>query len=192
MDLVSYTSRRKEVYYLKKVKTKKGNLRYYVIKNIDKVSKEDLVYEMPDGYEFYENIAEYKISIRKIVHSVFSEEEKKTVESVMDKHENIQYYSIELDKEALVLHTSSLRKEDFEEFQADIAKIEMYQRYDVVLVFIKKDEQYVVLRPCHFPGYPDWIPLETNPDLNYLASKYTPHIYQESMLHFWIEGEEDF
>ena len=63
MDLLSYTSRRKEVYSLKKVKTKKGNLRYYVVKNIDKVSKEDLVYEMPDGYEFYENIAEYKVSI---------------------------------------------------------------------------------------------------------------------------------
>ena len=177
---------------MKKVKTKKGNFRYYVVKNIDKVAKEDLVSQMPNGYEFYENITEYKVSIRKIVHSAFSAEEKKIVELVMDEHEQIQYYSIELDKETLILHTSSLRKEDYEQFQADMAKIEMYQRYDTRLAFAKENEQYVVFRPCHFPGYPAWIPLETNPDLNYLASKYTPHIYQESMLQFWIEGEEDF
>lgn len=37
-----------------------------------------------------------------------------------------------------------------------------------------------------------WITLETNENLSYLAGKYCFHIDKESLLEFWIEGEEDW
>ena len=46
-------------------------------------------------------------------------------------------------------------------------------------------------RFCNLSRYYGWITMETSNDLKYLAEKYCYHIDKESLLEFWIEGEED-
>ena len=51
---------------------------------------------------------------------------------------------------------------------------------------------YKAQRFCNLSNYYGWITLETSDDLNYLAEKFCFHIDKESLLEFWIEGEEDW
>lgn len=51
---VVYINRQKEEHYLKSVKAKNGKVRHYVIKNKWKAQFEELLSEVPIGFEFYE------------------------------------------------------------------------------------------------------------------------------------------
>ena len=51
---ISYINRKNKPHYLIAKLTKKGNKRYYIVKNIEKYDKKDLLNEVPEGYEFYE------------------------------------------------------------------------------------------------------------------------------------------
>ena len=188
--LLKYTNRKGSDHYLRAAQTKKGKARYYIVKNLEKFSKSELLKEMPKGYEFYEDPDDARVCIRKIITPLFSIEEKKIVDEFMKKHDFIKDYIIELEKEVLTIYTAHMTKDEFPTLSNEF--LILNQSYNPQLVFAKKEGNYIVHRRCHLGRYPDWIPLETNSKLDVLAKKFTFHIGKESLLKFWIEGEEDW
>ncbi len=60
------------------------------------------------------------------------------------------------------------------------------------LRFEKDNDNFKAQRFCNLSRYYGWITMETSNDLEYLAEKFCYHIDKESLLEFWIEGEEDW
>jgi len=188
--LLEYTNRKGSKHYLRAAKTKKGNTRYYIVKNLSKFSKNELQRAMPEGYEFYESPDDARVSIRKIITPLFSIKEKEIVDKYMKKHDFIYDYIIELEKEVLIIYSAHMTREEFPELSEKYFLLN--QSYTPQLVFTQKDGKYTVHRRCHLGSFPDWIPLESSPELENLAKKFTYHIGKESLLQFWIEGEKDW
>jgi len=101
-------------------------------------------------------------------------------------------YIIDLEKNVLVIYLGRLTRKEMDWMTAE--QFQITQSYMPKLAFQKEKgtEKYQVFRTCSMPFYPDWIILETHEDLAHLAEKYCYHIDKESLLEFWIEGEEDW
>lgn len=188
--LLEYTNRRNEKHYLRAATTAKGKTRYYIIKNLAKFAQSELLSTMPDDYEFYEFPDNAQVAIRKKIHPIFSLQEKEVVSNVMKKHDAINDFIIDLTEHALVIHTADMIREHFPDTSEDF--FIQCQSYPAQMLFTKKENQYTVHRFCHLSRHYGWIPLETSADLYALASKFTYHIGRESLLQFWVEGEEDY
>lgn len=186
--LSKYINRRGESHYLRAVEASKGGIRYYIVKDKNKYKIGELLKDIPDNFEFYENPEDGKVRFRKKINPIFSKLEKSIVELVMKKHESVDDYIIDLEKDCLKIYIGHLKIGDFgwktkEEFI-------QYQSYNVMLKIVKSKKQYLMQRFCRFPRI-GWITIETNEDLKYLCDKYCYHIDKESLMKFWIEGEED-
>ena len=187
---VSYTNRKDEVHYLRAAKTKKGKFRYYIVKNKEKYADTDLSSDIPEGFEFYEFPFDARVALRKKLVSKISEEEKNIIEQAMNTHQTVNDYIIDLEKTAAVIYTAGLSRDEF--FYGDEDHFKLIQRYDAKLRIEKQSEsEYAMQRFCNLSRYYGWITMETSNDLKYLAEKYGYHIDKESLLEFWIEGEED-
>jgi len=185
---ISYENRKGEKHYVKAVKTKKGGTRYYIVKN--NRNPVELIGEIPQGFEFYEFPFDALVAFRKIVKSNVTDEEFSILDSVMKRHKTVNEYIIDKEENALVLYISG----DYDEIHAflkdeDFRKM---QQYDEKLRFEKnKNGGFHAQRFCFISKYYGWITMETCDDLKYLAEKYCPHADKESLLEFWIEGEEE-
>lgn len=185
---VSYENRKAEAHYVKAVKTKKGGTRYYIVKNSQNL--DELINEIPHGFEFYEFASDALVSFRKIVKTNITDEEFSILDSVMKQHKTVKEYIIEKEKNALLIYISSC-DEDFRAMLTE-EQFKQIQRYDEKLRF-EKDAggDFHAQRFCFISRYYGWITMETSEDLKYLAEKYCCHIDKESLLEFWIEGEEE-
>ncbi len=188
---ISYENRKGEIHYIKAAATKKGGKRYYVVKNKEKYKPEDLLEEMPEGFEFYEFPSDALVAFRHIAKSSFTDGEFAILDSVMKRHETVKDYIIDKEENALTIYIDLMDKELFE--MLDDKQIRQIKRYDDILRFEKSEnDDYSAQRFCYISRYYGWITLETSDDLQYLAEKYCCHIDKESLLQFWIEGEEDW
>lgn len=188
---ISYENRKGEIHYLKVAAAKKGGKRYYVIKNKNNYKPKELVSEVPQGFEFYEFPSDALVTLRKILKSSVSDEEFSIVNSVMKRHETVKDFIIDKDENALTIYVDQMDRELFE--MLDDEQIRQIKRYDDILRFEKSaDGKYFAQRFCYISRYYGWITMETSDDLKYLAEKYCYHIDKESLLRFWIEGEEDW
>jgi hypothetical protein len=187
---VCYENRAGELHYVKAAKTKKGGTRYYIVKDKTKCKLEELLEEIPKGFEFYEFPTDGLVSFRKIVKSKITDEEFSILDSVMKRHETVKAYIIDKEENALMLYISGANNGIW-----GILEVEEYsrfRRYHKKLRFKKKENNdFQAQRYCYLSGYDDWITMETSGDLKYLAEKYCFHADKESLLEFWIEGEED-
>ncbi len=187
---ISYTNRKDEVHYLRAVKTKKGKFRYYIVKNRDKYTDEELLSSVPEGFEFYEFPFDARVVLRKKLVSSVNKKEKTIIQQVMSTHETVNDYMIDLEKTAAIIYIAGLSRDEF--FYGDEDHFKLIQRYDAKLRIEKEGEsEYAMQRFCHLSRYYGWITMETSNDLKYLAEKYCYHIDKESLLDFWIEGEEN-
>lgn len=59
---LSYTNRQNSTAYIRTVPAKKGGTRYYVTKD---PKAADLIEEMPEGFEFYEDPEDARVIFRK-------------------------------------------------------------------------------------------------------------------------------
>ncbi len=190
---LKYTNRKKQDHYIKVVITKKGAKRYYIVKDKSKWKNSELLNELPQGFEFYEAPDDARVSFRKVVKSCFSEDEQVIVHRIMQKHETIKDFIIDLTKDGLVVHPAHLYEEELIEAGFPTENFMLIQSYPPRLLFTKNEQQqYVVRRFCHISRYYGWIPLETSSDLKTLAEKFCPLINTDELLKFWIEGEEDW
>jgi hypothetical protein len=187
---VKYINRKGQAHYLRAVTAKKGGTRYYIIKNPAKYPASELLENIPAGFEFYEHPGEAEVVLRKTLQTNITPAEKEIVEAVMQQHETVDDYIIDTEANALLIYTAHLSRD---EFGFDEEHFKLIQSYNDVLRFEKtSSSQYLAQRFCHLSNYYGWITLETSHDLAVLAQKYCYHIDKESLLEFWIEGEEDW
>ncbi len=170
--------------------TKNGKERYYIIKDKSKFAKSDLLPEVPSGFEFYEYPEDGKVVLRKILKSIITQDEIEIINETMKNHLTAKDYLIDRVENSLIVYLGHLDKEDYKTNEEYFHRIQSY-RYK--LKFEKVNNRtYKAQRYCNMSNYYAWITLETNEDLTYLADKYCFHIDKESLLEFWIEGEEDW
>jgi hypothetical protein len=188
--IVEYINRKKESHFLIPKITKNGNERFYIIKDKSKFAKSDLLVEMPRGFEFYEYPEEGKVVLRKILKSIVTKDEIEIIDEVMKNHLTAKDYLIDKTENSLILYLGHLDKEDYKTNEEYFSKIQSY-RYKLRFEKIN-NRTYKVQRFCNLSNYYGWITLESSEDLFFLAEKYCFHIDKESLLDFWIEGEEDW
>jgi hypothetical protein len=185
---LSYENRRGEIHYVKAAKTKKGGTRYYIVKNISK--PEELIDEMPEGFEFYEFPEDALVSFRKILKTNITDEDFAILDNVMNHHETVQDYLINKEETALTVYISQYDEDLLSMLTDD--QFRQMQRFDEKLRFEKSGENaFQAQRFCFISKHWGWITMETSDDLKYLAEKYCYHINKESLLEFWKEGEEE-
>jgi len=187
---ICYENRAGELHYVKAAETKKGGTRYYIVKDKNKYRTEELLEKIPEGFEFYEFPLDGLVSFRKIIQSKITDEEFSILDSVMKRHETVKEYLIDKEENSLMLYISDNSNEIRELFEDEAYK--KFQRYFEKLRFEKNENNdFQAQRYCYLGRYNDWITMETNADLKYLAEKYCFHADKESLLEFWIEGEEE-
>lgn len=185
---ISYENRKGEIHYVKAVAAKKGGTRYYIVKHPS--NPEELINEMPAGFEFYEFPEDALVSFRKMLKTNITEEDFAILDSVMKKHETVQDYIVDKEKNALAVYISN-HEAEFLSMLTD-EQFRQIQRYIIKLRFEKTAENnFRAQRFCFISKYYGWITMETSDDLKYLAKKYCYHIDKESLLKFWMEGEEE-
>ncbi len=185
---VSYENRKGDKHYVKAVKTKKGGTRYYIVKNNQ--NPDELINEVPPGFEFYEIPFDAQVTFRKIVKINITDEEFSILDSVMKHHKTVKDYIIEKEKDALLIYIS-----DYDEelrLMLGEKQFAQIQKYDEKMRFEKGENGgFHAQRFCFISKFYGWITMETGDDLKYLAEKYCYHIDKETLLNFWIEGEEE-
>jgi hypothetical protein len=167
-------------------------MRYYVVKDLSKVNPNDLLHDIPDGFEFYEHPRESQVVFRKIPTYRITDEEVEIVNSVMKKHETVSDYIVEKEVDHIVVYIGRLNIDNFSGMPEIQNSFYLIQNYEDVLRFEKAQKKYLAQRFCCLLGHYGWITMESNEDLQYLSEKYCYHIDKESLLGFWIEGESDY
>ena len=180
---VEYINRINVKYYLKIAPTKTGKIQYCAISNIRKTNPADLADEIPSGFEFYEIPENAMVVFRKIPTYNISEEEVEIIDSVMKKHETVSDYIIDKEVNDITIYTARIEKYDRDDMLFGFRKRIIWY-YDKGLRFEKsrkKGDKYNVQRFCYRSCVDDWIIIESNDDLRYLAEKYCYHIDKESI-----------
>lgn len=185
-----YTNRKGHNHYVRAATTKKGGTRYYIVRHPERYADDELLLQLPEGFEFYEHPFDARVVLRKKLKSKITEDELAIVDQVLSEHETVRDYLLDRDKESIfVYQTGHTEADTF----YDKELFRLIQQYDAKLRFRKTEEEtYQAQRFCHLSRYYGWIILETSPHLGDLAQKFCYHIDKESLLEFWIEGEEDW
>ena len=186
---LEYINRKGKSHYLKAAITKNGKERYYIVKDISKINPNDLVLDLPRGYEFYEMPDDAQVVIRKILVSNITSDDMEAIDYVMRNHKTAKNYLLDKDANGIIVYLGHLILEDCGD---DKEQFKLYQSYNFRLRFEKTNKTYKAQRFCSISRYYGWITMETSEDLEYLAEKYCFHIDKDSLIEFWIEGEEDW
>lgn len=188
--ILEYINRKKESHCFIAKATKYGKERYYIVKDKTKYSKSDFMTDIPQGFEIYEYPEDGRVVLRKKLRSIITHDEIEIVNDEMQKHLTVKDYLIDKTENSIIVYLGHLNKEDGWGDEEQFLKI---QSYNNKLRFEKTaSETYKVQRICYLSDYFGWITMETNENLEYLAEKYCFHIDKESLMQFWIEGEEDW
>ena len=188
-DFFSHTNSKKQVYFLHQKITKKGSTSYYCSQK----SEGELVKEIPDGYEVWENPVNCQVYLRKREEIFITKEEETELKNAITKWcpirakfdirgRQIIVYGYEADTEGYSLLTALLP-----EFAiSDFAKLlQTHVTYAPLLRFTLTDSHKRIFSPerwC-FRGYiDDWISLcdHRSDSLHRLCQKLLPHLGQKS------------
>lgn len=90
---LEYTNRHDDKHYLKSVINHKGTERYYILKDISKVDKKELLAELPKGFEWYDMPEDSRVVLRKIQKSIITKDEIEIVTEVMKEYETAKKLS---------------------------------------------------------------------------------------------------
>ena len=188
--ILEYINRRKDSHFLIPKITKNGNERYYIVKDKTKFAKTDFLPEVPRGYEFYEYPNDGKVVLRKILKSIITQDEIGVIDDTMKNHLTAKDFLIDKTENSIIVYLGHLDQEDYLGQEGYFHRI---QSYFHKIKFEKTNvNKYKAQRFCNLSNYYGWITMETSEDLYYLADKYCFHIDKESLVEFWIEGEEDW
>ena len=188
MKAVKYINRRREKHYIKEVISKTGKKRYYIVKNMSKVSPEELLSDVPSGFEFYEHPRDAMVVLRKIPIYNINDAEVEIVNLVMKQHDTVTDYIVEKSVDHIAIYTGCCDINNYSDMPELIASFHLIQHYDDILRFEKKKKIYLAQRFCCLSRDYGWITMERNKDLRYLAEKYCYHIGKDSLFNFWKDG----
>lgn len=191
----SYTNRQGKVHYFRAVQTKKGGVRYYITKG---PNAEDLITEVPEGFEVAEYPYDARVVIRKKVPIYVTGEEVAIVQKAMEEFSPVNDFIITAERGGIAISISQF-SHYFDELYPTAAEtkelwgetVDKWKRYDWIMTFEllnKKKRTFQVIRKANVEY--DAVPIDEGPDLKALAEKYCHHVGRESLLQFWIPGED--
>jgi len=100
---LSYTSRQNSTAYIRAVQAKRGGLRYYITKD---PKAQDLIEEMPEGFEFYEYTHDGRIVFRKRKTSQILPVERQIVEAAVANLSAVADFIVEAQEKEIVVYIS--------------------------------------------------------------------------------------
>jgi hypothetical protein len=185
-DGVEYTNRKGKTYYLHVGKTKKGNPRYHFAMQ----APTDLVKEIPEGYEIYEN-PNAQVFLRKILPKEILDEEMAVLEKELRAHAKPTKYIIDTKGKVITVFWNSqsgpkmgdlssffglARMEEFYESHAHFTPIFRFTLVD------PQERLFIAERFCFRSSIDDWAHiLSGGPDsLQKLAGRYVHHLGEGS------------
>jgi hypothetical protein len=152
MNVAEYFNRRNEKHCIKAGITKTGKKQYYVVKKLSKVLPEELLQEIPSGYEFHELPRDAMVVLRKIPVYNINDAEVEIVKSAMKQHEAVLDYIIEKAADCITIYTGCIDKvRYFSEISPYFTSLNLktIQHYEDVLRFEKKKQIYYAQRFCY-------------------------------------------
>lgn len=191
----SYTNRQGKTCYFRAVPTKKGKLRYYLTHQPD---AENLITEVPEGFEVVELPWDGQVVIRKKAPVYTTAAEQAIVREAMERYSPVKDFLITAERGGIAISISQF-SHYFDELYptheeaAEIfdKNLHQWKKYDWILTFEllnKKTRKFQVIRKASVRY--DAVPIDEGTDLRALAEKYCYHVGRESLLEFWIPGED--
>ena len=196
---LSYTNRQNSTAYIRAVPAKRGGLRYYITKD---PKAQDLIEEMPEGFEFYEYIHDSRIVFRKRKTSQIQPAERQTVEDAVANLSAATDFIVEAQDKEIVVYLSQFnsimgQEENLTAEEAREAWGKSSDRwkkyYDYVkFVLVSKKPRVFVAGRIVFTGYfnQDYVELARSEDLESLAERICEHIGRDSYFDLLPEGME--
>jgi hypothetical protein len=183
---VEHTNRKGKTYYLHVGKTKKGNPRYH----FSMTPPADLVKEIPEGYEIYENPNAH-VFLRKILPKEILDQEMAVLEKELRAHAKPTKYIIDTKGKVITIFwtdQSGPERKDLFPFFGMARMEEFYQShayYSPIFRFTlvdQKERLFIAERFCFRGSIDDWMHLlGGGPDsLQTLAERYVKHLGEES------------
>ncbi len=187
---IHYTNKKSQIFYLHQGTTKTGKPKYF----FSMKSEGTLVDEVPDGFEIYEN-PNAQVFLRLIQPKIITDEEVALVEQGMRQISKLQYYQIDVKKNAIIIFEANqdvealtglaeLLKFSSRVDQADTKHLlTRWISYSPMLRFVLVDKEKRVFkteRYCFLGSIDDWITIGAMDELQNLVKKYVKHLGQES------------
>jgi hypothetical protein len=192
---LEYENRMGVVYYLQEGKTTTGKPTYYTSKKPTGIP----LAALPEGYEFYERPDTAQVVVRRARSSSITEFERKQVEAIVLRASGLEHVVVEIDGDALVVHTPSVSGADADRemsmlggsfFGLATARAEEYRaerlrhcQYMKMLRFELVDpdkREYRAERWCFRGSIDNWISLSGCGSLAKIVEKYAKHLDRES------------
>jgi len=181
---ITYRNWKEQLFYLHEGKTKKGNPKYF----FSQESQGNLVDEIPEGYEIYENV-NGQVFLRKIQPKVITDSEIEETKREIEKYPHLKYYRVGVKKNIILVYQplQDIKglTETFKEFGKHLTEDEAFEEikpdYWQVMRFVLIDpvNRKFEAERMHYGGDEGWWYLETG-NLNELLRKFTQHLGKES------------
>jgi hypothetical protein len=185
---VEYVNRKGKKYYLHVGKTKTGRPKYY----FSMKDKGDLIDAIPDGYEIYEN-PNARVFLRKIKPRIISEQEKEIVENSIKKSTPLDYFFVEVKKNAIIVFLPNQDINSLTDVIQDFPMVAMRPNlksvfnniltYSPCMKFVLRDKEKRIFgtqRYCYLGAIDGWIDIGKPGALKKLVKKYIPHLGKDS------------
>ena len=191
----SYTNRQQKTYYVRAVPTKTEKIRYYLTQD---PKAEDLITEVPEGFEVVEYPFDGKVVIRKKVPVHTTSEEQAIVRKAMEAYSPVKDFIITAERGGIAVSISQFSNY-FDQLYLSAAeareqfgeRVHVWKKYDWTMTFElldKKTRKFQVIRRAFVAQ--DAVAIDEGTDLEALAKQYCYHVGRESLLKFWTPGED--
>ncbi len=184
---ITYINRRSQTFYLHQRKTKTGRPNYF----FSLKSSGSLADTMPEGYEVYEN-PNGQVFLRKKKPPIIQDTEMRLVDEGMRKHSGIEYYRVDIKKNAIIVYLASQDVEAIGELLPEryihecggIKKaLDSILHYSPMMRFVLVDNEkreFIAERYCFLGSIDGWINIGGPDKLENLIKKYLRHLGKES------------
>lgn len=180
----THTTRRGRIYYLHIGAKRGGGVQHFVSTK----PKGPLVDAVPEGFEIYETV-NGQVYFRRKKPALIHDVELACARRELKKLRGPNFYQVEIDRDAIVVHESDRSLSSTVTFPAwrPVADMEAIDRkfatYMPVMRFVLEDKSQRLFRPerfCFRGSVEDWISIGTPDKIEKLAAKYIPHLGRDS------------
>lgn len=190
----SYTNRQGKTWYFRAVTTKKGGCRYYLTRD---PQAEDLITEVPPGFEVVEYPYDARVVLRKRVPVWTRPEELAAVRAAMERVSPVRDFIITAERGGIAISISQFNNfhdgtyctpaEARELYGPEVDRWKVYHWIMTFELLNKRTRRFQVIRRAY--AFEDAVAIAEGNDLAALAETYCYHVGRASLLNFW-PGEE--
>ncbi|GAA4838062.1 plasmid pRiA4b ORF-3 family protein [Algivirga pacifica] len=191
MSAITYTNRKGKTSYIRQSTTKTGKITYYATTKVKKEEVKNMLTEMPEGYEFFENPETAVVKVRKQPTYTFTVEELKTIESILKKGKK-SLLQISRDTDFIGFYHPMMSTFEWIQFSTNRQMSELsdsivqYAQYEIVGRLLKKGKTYILQRQ----EKTSWATIEENDDLLSLTDKYKKELLNNQLSEIPVELPE--